>query len=191
MDVEYKDKPFDGIMQKFYNVSKNSFYSKFKAEGEKYVDAWGDPEAVFDPSKGVTWASKHINNANITISFKKHLLRLSNYTFFPRRDTLSENMPRGWKLEASNDKVNWDLLHNVTDCEDVRYAETYKTYPCEQHGTYKHFRIMQIQENWGGANFFHVARIEFFGTIYSSLNPFIRQTCAVRRKGAELRSFND
>ena len=148
MEVKYKGKAFDGIMQKLYNSSKHSFYSKFEAEGEKYSSGWSDPANVFNPSIEVTWASRSIPNANITISFKKHLLKLTNYTFFPRRGTVSGNMPRGWNLEGSNDKVNWDSLFSVDDTEDIRYASTYKTYPCEPHGAYKHFRIRQTRNSW-------------------------------------------
>ena len=182
MEVPYKGDSFAGIMSTFYKKSKNTFYSKFEAEGEKYAAHWANPSDVFDPTKHTWWASKPIDNANLTISFKKHLLKISDYTFLPRFDS-TENMPRGWKLEASNDKTNWHLLHSVNDCEDVKIANAYKTYPCKPHGAFKYFRITQTQMNWNEGFIFHISRLEFFGTIFGSMNPFIKHTCVAKTKG--------
>jgi hypothetical protein len=178
MDIYYNGVPFDGIMKKLYNKYKSSFNYLYEADGNT-LKGWSHPLCVLNPPSSCVWASNWEVNSYIVFSFKKHLIRMTNYTYIVRYDQ-SANMPRGWKLEASNDKENWELLHNVTNCSDLDTHNVYKTYSCVSIGAYKYFRIMQTQTNWDGGLFFHVAKLEFFGTIYSSSDPFIKHSCETK-----------
>lgn len=102
----------------------------------------------------------------ITIEFKKHSVLLEHYTLaiLTRQD---HAQPKHWVLFGSNDEINWDLLHEVTDGKELAQQGT-STYQIPNNSVfYSHFKIVQLENCCNKQSpevyKFGLTHIEFFG----------------------------
>ena len=186
MNVPLKANWYDGINNLLFNKKHYDIKKHLTVKGEKHEDIWGDPIVVFDPLKNTSAPSDNFvtpnNKDKVTFSvfYKFYSLQLTNYTIRTRTEG-DINLPTGWKLEGSFDEINWQLLHNTTHCQDLLKNSGNHTYECNQNGAFRYFRFTMTELNTGGngnnPNYhFHVSKVEFFGTLISMANPFIKCT---------------
>ncbi len=72
-------------------------------------------------------------------------MHLNGYQLFSGSD--SEGDPKGWTLQASNDGINWETLHEAPDTSFVVRAERYYA-ELQTEKEYTHFRLLfQLKEN--------------------------------------------
>ena len=112
------------------------------------------------------------------IVYNKYL-RVNKHTIRTRTDAVG-NMPKGWALEASYNGEKWLTLHSINNSTDLSIKSASNTYQCNSNGAFSQFRIRMIEKNTGdplnniSPNYiFHISKIEFFGTIFTTKNPFL------------------
>ena len=175
MEIPFTGDEFDGINTYLFQKKKINMEYNVLAEAETYP-GWGEPIFVIDPSnenRSNDWVCP--NNqylSNITFSYKFFAFNLTHYTIKTRISNDIKNFPLGWKLEGSVDKYSWIELHSISDTNDLEYVGAYHTYECKNSGYFSNFRLTMTQENSNEAWSFHVNRVEFFGSIVTTKNPF-------------------
>ena len=183
--MTYNGDPFDGINKLLFQKKGFDLSSHLYVEGEKYQsENWADPIHLFNPGNTNNFASVNSKeNCYVLVRYKYYLIHLTNYTLRTRNGTNGEeNMPKGWKLEASSDGNHWTLLHSVSKSDHLIHLNSNHTYECNNSGSFDYFKITMTETNTGTKEqmpnyHFHLSRIEFFGTLYSSGNPFLKPTC--------------
>ena len=188
MKIPYNDNAFDGINNFLFNKKGLPIEHHVVAEGVKYSEEWGDPIIIVDPLKnsGNTYDNFASYNSEslsyFTIQYKSFLISVNNYTIRTRTHNLNDNFPNSWKVEGSNDGNSWNLIHSISKTNNLSYVNAYKTYPSHDTNYYSFFRFKmtektQASATWDPSWVFHVSKVEFFGSLAFTKNPYIKQTC--------------
>ena len=182
MEVPFIGQNFDGINTLLFVKKRFNLLNNVIAEGEKYMYYFGEPILAIDPTnEGKVYENDWVcpndeSLSKITISYNYFALNLTNYTIRTRMSPDDVNFPLGWKLEGSVDRISWTKLHSISDTNDLRSIGAYHTYECINSGYFSSFRLTMTQLNSNSSWLFHMNRVEFFGTIISTKNPFIQHT---------------
>ena len=157
-------------------------------------EEWATPDNIIDfitehdetdPKDG-NWASLNYTNSSVTIKFNNHHISPTHYTLRSRPDSV-ENTPHEWKVEGSNDGINWTLLdHQPYNDIFQQKIGMIKTFKMSYNGVFSMFKITQLGKSNNNSYFFHVSRFELFGSL--SLKgqpcyiPLLPQTCNILYK---------
>ena len=99
---------------------------------------------------------------------------------FRSRLNMNDHMPLEWMLEASNDHVNWFVLHHKERNEEFFVKGHERKFEFENSKNYRYIRIKKIGENNENGQYcqycFAFNKIELIGSLSS-----IRITCKVNR----------
>ena len=180
MDVKYTGEPFNGIISILSQKNRNNFYDAVDVEGIKYDD-WADPNILINYScnletKECNWVSpSSIDESYFIVNFKKYAIIPSHYTIRTRTDQ-DENHPLKWEVSVSYDKSEWKLLQSI-ETNDLCGKGKYATYSIPYPKPIKHIKVSMTGFNGGKHYHFHITRVEFFGMVYTTMNPFNEKSC--------------
>ena len=108
---------------------------------------------------------KNEENSSVTLEFKKHHIIPTHYTLRCKPGTIN-NTPHEWKVEGSNDGINWTLLDHQPYNEIFQQKiGMIKTFKMSYNGVFSMFKITQLGETNNNSYFFHVSRFELFGSL--------------------------
>ena len=110
------------------------------------------------------WISNNVQNSWIQFDFKSTVISLVSYSL------RSAYEPKSWKIEGSNDSINFTLIdqrsNNTNDFKHGQYIE--KHY--HVNGSQDKFRYIRITQGDDGRvandHYFYLYRVEFFGDLY-------------------------
>ena len=188
VEIPYQGIGLDGINNFLFNKKKLKVEQQIDFEGEKYSSAWGDPLVVVDPLKNSTSAyDNYVSPDNeslayFIITYKYFALSVSNYTIRTRTHNNFQHFPVSWSVEGSYNRQEWTMIHSINNSHDLLYVNASKTYESESPKPFSSFRFRMTGLN-SGTNFqyrnwyFHVSKIEFFGSFFSTKDPFVKLTC--------------
>ena len=77
------------------------------------------------------WVSENVENSNFTISFINCHLIIDSYTLQSRQGW-SNNTPREWILEGTNDMIHWHTLHKKPPGNELAGDGFYDNWKCSQ-----------------------------------------------------------
>ena len=188
VEISYQGIGLDGINNFLFNKKKLKVEQHIEYEGEKHSNGWGDPLVVIDPLKNSTSTYDNYvspNNETLAyfiITYKYFALSVSNYTIRTRTHKDIENFPMSWSVEGSYNHQEWTKIHSTNNLHDLLYVNASKTYESESPKPFSSFRFRMTGLNSGknGTNrnwVFHVSKIEFFGSFFSTKDPFVKHTC--------------
>ena len=175
-----ENEPLKGIL---YDLFKNN---TIKNDIKLHPSStWSDPRTLYKNTEenllnfslNYRWHSHRDESKTpyIIFEFAKKYLYITNYTF----SLQASNLPRGWKVEASNDKANWVKIHSK-DNYDAQKEGVIKSFQTRQ-GVFKYFKFTQfgnIHNNDPALydNTFVLKRVEFFGFYGAKLNSIAMKT---------------
>jgi hypothetical protein len=124
------------------------------------------PENVLDASYEGEWSTNNESESWIAVEFLKHQIELTDYsiqTFAGREGTTHL---KSWRLEASNDGIEWITLDQVMDSPLLNQPNAIASRRTRAMGCFRRFRIYQMGPNWFGTNCLTLKRIEIFGKVF-------------------------
>ena len=163
----------DGVFNfLFSRLSLSDVHKIVEVSASSTLTGRGSPFTTIDPNAieqvyTDCWVSDPVNNSNLTISFKHHLLSISSYTFQSRMRT-NNNVPLEWIVEGTNDFQEWKTIHYKERGNEIVGNGIVHNWETSNHDFFHSYRITMIGENhhtYSEAEKFYFAlgRIEFFG----------------------------
>lgn len=126
------------------------------------------PKVVLDiPSKDV-FHSKDQRNSWIMFDFKDKQVMPNYYTLKSFSNDTGGRHMKSWEFLGSNDGVDWTVLDERRDCEDLNGCYLAKAFPCQSKNKYRFLKILQTDVNHYGSQNLILCAIEFFGTLFFS-----------------------
>ena len=176
----------NGIVHYIQATYRNKAGNLVKIENSTHqVDGnnWRSAEALirYDlyKSEGQSnWCSENMPSSYFILSFSRHSVEITNYTFITR-NFLSSDFPKNWKVEGSNDPLNWQYIDHETDQNDLNQLSVTKTFKVRSPGRYKYFKFTHNGTNSVGNKFFCLGKIDIFGVLY---NKGSDRDCTCKRK---------
>ena len=124
----------------------------------------GSPERITDRDPNTTFTSNDAGNSFVGVDLKNNSLVISAYTI--RGNTGGrDNYLRSWRLEASNDNQNWEVLDLQTNNTTINESTFYYKAIANQSTAYRYFRIIQTGGNSASFNYLYVSELEFYGRL--------------------------
>lgn len=111
--------------------------------------------------KGTSFYSDPETNPWVCFEFKKHILIPTNYTIYTNQHY---NDIKSWVVEGSNDKQNWIIIDEHSDCNCLKNS-FYHTFSIKKQIEIKYFRIRMTGPDWDGGYFLRLTLIEIFGKL--------------------------
>jgi hypothetical protein len=110
------------------------------------------------------WLSQDDPNPWICFKLNSKKIFLSGYLF---RSLFSTNYcnPKSWKLEASNDNINWILIDKQVNRDWVTHQWIEVYFPVEAKESYSYFKFTQTGNSYCNSLRFLLNFVEFFGAI--------------------------
>ena len=146
-------------------------YLHAKAEGEVHQHQTSKtPENVLnDQSETKCWYSPDEKGANITLSFSRYSLFVTNYSLKAPHTSCSENfIPKEWTFYGFNGE-SWVLLSTVTNAgfTDYEQTKTFSVTELNHFETFSKFRFVGGQNSNLKINYiFAIQAIDLFGILF-------------------------
>lgn len=103
--INYLRKKESGSIEDFIDITSSSLIG----EGAHQRNA------ILYEDKNKFFETKDLSNSWICFEFKKNSIILNGYTIRSVKST-SDNHPRNWVIECSNDKKSWEILDKQENC---------------------------------------------------------------------------
>jgi hypothetical protein len=98
--------------------------------------------------------------------FQAKKVMLTGYILKTHRpNTMGHHWPTHWIVEGSNDSINYETLHEVQGCENLKGWNTYSLQLFQESTAFRFIRVRLTQPTASGKWHFVLGRIEFFGTL--------------------------
>ena len=164
---------FDGIFA-FINTHGNPLWKKYVAmkcggNKAKYLNILVgnnyDTNYRWDNFSGERCLQK---DQWFSIQFLIYKVKVSKYTLCSIDDKPDKSQPKSWRLYASNDGVNWIILHEVINCQQTNNIKPICVFsldkPCPDYFTYFKFeQLANHSKSEKNKYEFSLNHVEFFG----------------------------
>ena len=153
----------NGIFHKFgYEQFPHEYQCSFLSDQQS-------PACAFNPNDECYFVSDVVKNANLSIKFKYHRIKLSHYVImsFPY-ECKDHSHPKEWKVEGINQNGEVKLLEHVTDdpiCGNNKVSLR-NIYTDEFFTT---FIFTNLAENHYSEERLVVGKIDFYGIVERSI----------------------
>lgn len=119
-----------------------------------------------DLSDRSMWSPNNEENCFIQFDFIKNKVNLSSYTFqTPVKPT--KDYPKSWKIECSNDSINWKVVDQKIDQVCMNNENACVNFRCNVNNNefFRYIRIVSLSPCWNGDSryYFDLSAVEFFG----------------------------
>lgn len=166
--IEDQKDPLNGIIKYIRTNSDMEIEEIIKAESSSNYGISYRAENVLRSDKKCFFSSAEEKNASLTLDFCNQRITPSHYTIKTRH--WSGHFPTDWILQGSNDKIEWLLLHEVKDENELKFAGKNKTFKISQNNSqdksYRYIRIILTDVSSDGKFYLSFNSIEFFGVLY-------------------------
>ena len=155
--------PYKGIINHLFNQNKEKL---IKVESSSnFTTSYYPLTIVKQHDDRDHWASISEDQPYIEITFIRRKLTITDYTIKSHwQDT---HMIRSWKLEGSNDPIEWHELHRKENTEDMSNLAN-KTYSITSlPKPYNHYKFTMLEKTKVDS-VIRINRIEFYGLIDAS-----------------------
>ena len=163
--------PTVGVFQRNYYAYNN--FASFK--GSSYLsNDYNNETVVIEPNNNKLYHSDLQNNANFTITFKNHRLKLSGFTLL---SCLTSGCVYNIEVFGSNDGVLWNYECPVSKSTNY-FMSTAKYTDCQSKSIYKYYRLMHKGLGSSDQAYFPIYYLELFGDLYPNHNLFyVSKSC--------------
>ena len=156
--IDYLVKEYKGGSKRALGPDFNEFIT-ITSVGDTYNKSY----QVCDYDWKDYWISKTEPNAWIKFDLLNRSATITGYTI--KSDGNGAGHLLGWKIEGSNDNVNWTVLdQRETNELNQNYITRY--FKCSQHKeSYRYIKLTQTSKNSSGMDSMMLCNIEFFGEL--------------------------
>jgi hypothetical protein len=117
-----------------------------------------------DDQKG--FGTNNSPNSNICLSFNSHQVSISNYLLQSGNNDWGDgHRLSNWKLEGSNDKINWTMIDCRNNESSLNGYRKESKFQCQPSQPFSHIRLTQTGKNLSGFDYLILSFIEFSGKI--------------------------
>lgn len=168
--------PNIGVFQRNYYAFNN--FASFKGSSYKSAE-YSNETTVIELNNGKYYHSDLQDNANFTISFRFHRLKLSGFTLL---SCSSGQCVYNIEVFGSNDNISWNYECSVSQSIDY-FKGTPKYVDCKSNNFYKHYRLMHKGVGMNNQAYFPIRYLELFGDLYPNRGLFcLSKACNCRSK---------
>ena len=155
-----------------FNIVYKSSLSKYliatPSSTNEYVGRVGANDLLKrDTNLETHWCSQDLPNSSVIITFKKHLLKLTQYTMRARGDG-NWAMPINWVIEGSNNLIDWHFIKEEGPNQDLLLTKAQKTYNATADNFFKHYKFTQHLTQSPVDNFCF-SKLELFGHLIGAI----------------------
>lgn len=143
-------------------MTSNTSPAPFVASASSTYSYVFEPFKAFNGNNSDGWASSYLASLPQWLKIDLGQQKLIRKYAISVVDGNNES-PRSWRIEGSNDDLNWNVIHTVIN-EPYWSARERREYYNDQYGLYRFYRIVII-EHFGGARC-AIGEFELFGENY-------------------------
>lgn len=156
----------------FYYLGTNRRTASFANPGSNNIVVFSQIDALNENATALRLGDRDPNsiahtqntqNAWFSVDLKDKSLIVSRYSLKARAD-LNDHNPRVWKLQGSQDNVNWTDLDTQSN-SILSNAAWYSPPVPNQTITYRYFRLLQTSTNSANLYYFVLAEWELYGKL--------------------------
>jgi len=180
LDGLFKDYTNQGITQltSFARVEASSTYSDVRGKPISLID-----HNITGSEQRYNWISKNVVGSYFIIHLNTHQIKVSSYSLRMRTDH-SSNIPVEWKVEGSNNLIDWNILHHRPRIDGLIEKGKLGHWTLNTTKYYRYFKFTQIGKNYNVNGEYHYVfsfnKVEFFGYICDpDINAFV-MSCKTR-----------
>ncbi|BCL34252.1 hypothetical protein [Nostoc sp. MS1] len=104
-----------------------------------------------------------VANSWVGVNLKDVKLKLTRYAF--RHDVNTGYYARSWRLDGSNNGIDWITLDNQTNNTQINAAGAWASIPINITTAYQQFRITMTDRNSSSSYEFCCSELEFYGEL--------------------------
>ncbi|EAY12197.1 hypothetical protein TVAG_004030 [Trichomonas vaginalis G3] len=161
-----KEAPLNGIFAAMRKANGGKVGNEVKVKvSSKSVRCFADPMDVVGPSNDNEWTSENEDNSWIEITFATKKVELHGYTLKTFQGGKGSTHPRSWKVEVSNDGVDYRQVDQVTETDELNNSNKTFSKVIQPTGQFSIVRFTMTGKNSFGSNCFTLANIELFGNL--------------------------
>lgn len=151
---------FEGIFSSFKKRKSKYIQLKSSSTSSYLLSGNCSPERILNYDRE-SWESQNKENSFVSMKLISKKIWLTKYLF---RIDVKDSSPINWRLEASNDGINWNII-DVKKNQSFSYDYQEQVYQCQSDNHYSTFKITMIGKNSNNDYQFRLNFIEFAGEI--------------------------
>ncbi|KAH0795593.1 F5/8 type C domain containing protein [Histomonas meleagridis] len=166
--ISLRRNPFDGILARISRDCEGNPHQKGIIEittSSKGPRTIIEIDAILDPKNEHEWVSANEQNSWIQFDFKEKRIKLENYAIMTFSGQQGSTHMKSWRLEASEDDIEWVILDDVKDDNTLNSSNAVITRATKTDQFYRYFKFTQTDKNQFGTYCMAIRRIEFFGVL--------------------------
>ena len=104
----------------------------------------------------------------IIFDFKQIKIDITGYVIKTSKGFPNQGQPKSWKLEISNDGINWDIIDEINNCQKLNKPDTTQLFfNVERKYFARYCRFNHADDCWmdTSSNFLTFKAIDFFGDV--------------------------
>ena len=152
--------------------AKNGSWTNPHTSGQLQVSASsfggsGKPEQIVDRQGGYALYTNNAANSWFSVNFNTYKIQPNYYTI--RHDNETGYYLRNWKLQGSNDNINWTDLDTKVNNTTINAPDGWGAFPISGINVfYKILRILQTGPTSTNDNYLVIGELEFYGEVTNS-----------------------
>jgi hypothetical protein len=166
-DIEETVDPLNGVFAGLNRQAKGSAARAGLIAASASTSRNNNPEFVTEHKPEGFWSTDAAPDSWIKFDFKRSDIKPIKYTI--RTSTLGGNM-RSWVLEGSTDDLNWTVIDEHTNSNELKKTMEAKMFTCKAMMHYRYLRIRSTGRNSAGFHQIIVSAVEFFGELRARPN---------------------
>lgn len=160
--VDY-NAPFGSVI--FSSEHSTTYKAWYIGTGLTDANAWLSANGTFDSDTGEALTPTYVGY-DVGENNKVKALKYCVCAGYSSASATGYSYPMWWKLEGSNDLLNWNVLDEQTNVTTWTYQQT-KEFNVTTPGFYRYYRLNILQKSFGAShyNYVAIARFELFGDL--------------------------
>lgn len=165
-----KGKEFDGIFKYLTNKTGSNIHDNGTIEVtcNRFYPS-NHPKYLLDFNESQYFCAKDNYDVWICFDFKQMKANITNYSIRTINQNNVSHHLKSWVIETSDDKNNWTVIDEHTDCQTLNGVNINDTFEVQKNQLARYVRLRQTSEPWGGNNLWF-CYIEFFGYLQENNN---------------------
>ena len=148
--VRLESVDLNGLISKIYYKDPLKFRSNVIATASNYQNSYS-PYYALDPTTGVNqrWISEmREGKEKYIVQLKRIKYKLKSYKILSENSAAGQSHLKSWTFSCSLDGKNWDVLHSMSNSQDLNGPSRQKEYPVSSNKFYSFFKIEATGDSW-------------------------------------------
>lgn len=131
------------------------------------VSRYPPSNVIIYDDKSKDFGTENLPNSWLKFEFKDSKVIPSSYQIMSYGNYENARHPKSWVIEGSNDDINWEILDEKQDCEDLNGLNRTQIFQISNENSKKFsfIRMRMTGPSWYGCHFLYINSFEIYGTL--------------------------